>query len=74
MNYRMLGFAGGVTMAIGLGLGIVVTRLAPTPYSGGLYREQKPGYMIVGAAAGLLIGLSQEAIRQLKQKQDHDQG
>lgn len=74
MNYRMLGFAGVVTMAIGLGLGLIVAKLAPTPYTGGLYREQKPGYIIAGAAAGLLIGLSQETIRQLKQKQDQDQG
>lgn len=70
MNYKMLIFAGAVTMAIGIGLGMVLSRLAPTPYQGGWYREQSPGYIIIGGATGFLIGVSQEAIRQLKQKQE----
>jgi zinc transporter ZupT len=72
MNYKMLCFAGMVTMTIGIGLGIILASLFPTPYRGGLYREQKLGFIIVGAAGGLLAGISQEAIRQLKQKQDQE--
>jgi hypothetical protein len=70
MNYKKLIFAGGVTMAIGLALGAILAALRPTPYSGRLYREQKPIFITVGAALGLLVGTSQEAIRQLQQKQD----
>ncbi|WP_088892432.1 hypothetical protein [Leptolyngbya ohadii] len=70
MNYRMLLFSGIVTMAIGIGLGIIFATLFATPYVGGLYREQKYGFMAIGATIGFLMGVSQEAIRQLKQKQD----
>lgn len=72
MNYKLLWFAGMITMAIGTGLGLVLTALLPTPYIGGVYREQKPGFMMVGAVGGLIVGMSQEAIRQLKQQQDQD--
>jgi zinc transporter ZupT len=72
MNYKMLFFAGVVTMVIGMGLGMVLAVLLPTPYQGGLYREQKRSFIVVGAAGGLLVGMSQEAIRQLKQKQDRE--
>jgi hypothetical protein len=73
MNHKMLLFAGLVTMVIGMGLGLVLSALLPSPYKSGLYRDQKPGYIAIGAAGGLLVGLSQEAIRQLKQKQDQEE-
>ncbi len=72
MNYKMLLFAGGVTMAIGMGLGIILATILPTPYSTGVYRAQRTGFIITGAIAGLIVGASQEAIRQLKQQQDQD--
>lgn len=72
MNYKMLFFAGIMTMAIGIGLGMILAALLPTPYTGGLYREQKRGFIVAGAAGGLIVGLSQEAIRQLKQRQDQE--
>lgn len=70
MNYKLLWFAGGVTMAIGMVLGLILAALLPTPYRSGLYRDQKPGFIAIGAAGGLVVGMGQEAIRQLKQKQD----
>ncbi|HEY9640234.1 MAG TPA: hypothetical protein V6C57_07110 [Coleofasciculaceae cyanobacterium] len=72
MNYKMLWFTGMVTSAIGLGLGIILTALLPTPYTGGLYREQRHGFIILGTIGGLIVGISQEAIRQLKDKQDQE--
>lgn len=57
-------------MAIGIALGIILAALLPTPYSGGLYRKQKLIFITTGTVLGLLVGTSQEAIRQLQQKQD----
>ncbi|MFM7426347.1 MAG: hypothetical protein ACKO7W_15360 [Elainella sp.] len=73
MNYKLLLFSGCITMLIGMGLGMVLSALLPSPYRSGLYREQRPGYIAIGAAGGLLVGLSQEAIRQLKQRQDDEE-
>jgi len=72
MNYKLLFFAGVVTAAVGFTLGVILVALLPTPYTGGLYREQKSGYKLAGAVGGVVIGISQEAVRQLKQKQDQD--
>jgi len=72
MNYKLLFFAGAVTAVVGFVLGIILAALLPTPYTGGLYQEQKSGYKIAGALGGFIIGISQEAVRQLKQKQDQD--
>lgn len=72
MNYKLLFFSGMVTSAIGLILGMILTALLPTPFTGGLYREQRRGFMLVGAITGAMIGISQEAIRQLKEKQDQE--
>lgn len=72
MNYKLLFFSGMVTMAIGMGLGVIFTALFATPYKGGLYREQRSGFIAIGATAGFLVGVSQEAIRQLQQKQDQE--
>jgi len=72
MNYKKMLFAGIVTAAIGFTLGLILTVLTPTPYRGGLYREQRRGFMLIGAVGGLLVGSSQEAIRQLKAKQDQE--
>ncbi|MGI0486777.1 hypothetical protein ACN4EK_15155 [Pantanalinema rosaneae CENA516] len=74
MNYKRLIFAGGVTMAIGIALGVILTALLPTPYSSALYRKQKVVFITMGTVLGLLVGTSQEAIRQLKQKQDNNEG
>lgn len=70
MNYRKLVFAGGVTTVIGMALGIVLVALLPNRYSSGFYQKRQPIFITVGAALGLLVGTSQEAIRQLQQKQD----
>ncbi|MBL1173601.1 hypothetical protein [Pantanalinema sp. GBBB05] len=70
MNYKRLIFAGGVTMAIGIALGIILVVLLPSRYSGGFYQKRQPIFITVGAALGLLVGTSQEAIRQLQQNQD----
>ncbi len=47
--------------------------LAPTPYSSSLYSHLKRDYLIIGGVAGLLLGSSQETIRQLKRKCDQDE-
>lgn len=72
MNYKLLFFSGMMTMAIGLGLGLILAVLLPTPFRSGVYRDQKPGYMLIGATGGFLFGVSMEALRELKEQQDRE--
>jgi len=47
--------------------------LAPTQYKGELYQDLDRKYAIIGTVAGLVLGASQEAIRQLKQQCDREE-
>ncbi|MDX2228216.1 MAG: hypothetical protein NW220_01170 [Leptolyngbyaceae cyanobacterium bins.349] len=73
MNYKLLLFSGFMTMAIGLGLGLILTALLPTPFRGGVYQDQKSGYMVIGATGGFLFGVSVEALRELKEQRDREE-
>jgi Na+-transporting NADH:ubiquinone oxidoreductase subunit NqrD len=70
MNRKLLLFSGFVTMLIGTGLGAILATLLPTPYRGGIYLDQRPGYMLIGATGGFLFGVSIEAMRELKEQRD----
>jgi zinc transporter ZupT len=73
MNTKLLLFSGVVTMVIGAFLGLILATLLPTPYRGGIYLDQKPGFMLVGAAGGFLFGVSIEALRELKEERDREE-
>jgi zinc transporter ZupT len=73
MNSKLLLFSGVVTAVIGAGLGLILATLLPTPYRGGLYHDQKPGFTLIGAAGGFLFGVSTEALRQLKEQRDREE-
>lgn len=72
MNRRLLLFSGLIMMAIGTGLGAILATLLPTPYRGGIYLDQKPGFMLIGATGGFLFGVSMEALRELKEQRDRE--
>lgn len=72
MNTRRIVFSGVVTSAVGVGLGLVMLSLAPSPYSSDLYRNLKQDYLIVGGVIGLLFGAGQETVRQLKRQCDEE--
>lgn len=71
MNGKRIIFSGIMSSLIGLGLGLVLAHVFQTPYRAiPIYQNQRPKYMIIGAVAGLILGSSQEAVRQLKQESD----
>lgn len=73
MNKRRILFSGLITSTVGVGLGLVMLQLAPTPYASSMYGNLKRDYLIIGGIAGLLLGSSQETIRQLKRQCDQDE-
>ncbi|PZV09093.1 MAG: hypothetical protein DCF22_19070 [Leptolyngbya sp.] len=73
MNKRRILFCGVITSAVGVGLGLVILQLAPTPYSSRMYCNLNRDYLIIGGITGLLLGSSQETIRQLKRHCDQDE-
>ncbi len=70
MNCKLLLSSGLITMMIGMGLGAILATLLPTPYKSGIYLDQKPDYMIIGATGGFLFGISIVVLRELKEQRD----
>lgn len=73
MNTKLIAFSAIVTAGLGAGIGFIVAHLLPTPYTSQMYKDLEQKYAIAGAIAGLLIGSSQEMIRELKQEQDAEE-
>ncbi|MBD2441578.1 hypothetical protein [Nostoc sp. FACHB-110] len=70
MNAKLITFSGIVTAFLGAGIGIVIANLLPSPYTSSMYKDLTQKYAIIGGVAGLLIGSSQEMVRELKQERD----
>lgn len=73
MNTKLIIFSGIVTAFLGAGIGFVTAQLFPCPYTSQIYKDLEQKYVIIGAVAGLLIGSSQEMIRELKQERDGEE-
>ncbi|MBN3870597.1 MULTISPECIES: hypothetical protein [unclassified Nostoc] len=73
MNAKLIAFSGFVTAFVGAGIGFIAANLLPCPYTSQMYQHLEQKYAIVGAFAGLLIGSSQEMIRELKEERDAEE-
>ena len=71
MNQRKIWFAGIVTAALGTGIGLVLARIVDSPYSSKHYQNLERTYMIICGTGGLIVGTTQEALRQLQSERDH---
>ena len=70
MNQRKIWFAGIVTAALGTGIGLVLARIVDSPYSSKHYQNLERTYMIICGTGGLIVGTTQEALRQLQEERD----
>lgn len=73
MNYKRIIFSSLITAILGTGIGWVIGRAIPNPYTAEIYRDLGRKYAIVGGSFGLLMGFSQESLRQLKQQRDREE-
>lgn len=72
MNLKLIIFSGMITAAVGSGVGWLLANIFPTPYTM-FYQNQERSYIIIGAVGGLLLGSSQESLRQLKVQRDREE-
>lgn len=70
MNQRKIWFAGVVTAALGVGIGLVLAKIVESPYSSKNYQNLEQTYMLICGTGGLIVGTTQEALRQLQARQD----
>ena len=71
MNQRKIWFAGVVTAALGVGIGLVLAKIVETPYTSENYQNLEQTYMLICGIGGLIVGTTQEALRQLQAKRDY---
>ncbi|BAY20348.1 hypothetical protein NIES2100_00890 [Calothrix sp. NIES-2100] len=73
MNAKLIAFSSIVTAFLGAGIGFIIAYLLPCPYTSSMYKDLAQKYAIIGGVAGLLIGSSQEMVRELKQERDAEE-
>ena len=73
MNQRKIWFAGLVTAAIGVGIGLVLAKIVESPFTSKNYQRLERIYMLVCGTGGLIVGTTQEALRQLQEKRDREE-
>ncbi|EDX83780.1 hypothetical protein S7335_1477 [Synechococcus sp. PCC 7335] len=73
MNQRKIWFAGIVTSAIGVFIGLVLSRIVETPYTSANYQRLGRIYMLVCGTGGFVVGTTQEALRQMQAQRDREE-
>ena len=71
MNQRKIWFAGVVTAVLGVGIGLVLAKIVETPYTSENYQNLEQTYMLICGIGGLIVGTTQEALRQLQAQRDY---
>ena len=71
MNQRKIWFAGVVTAALGVGIGLVLAKIVESPYTSKNYENLEQTYMLICGTGGLVVGTTQEALRQLQAQRDY---
>ncbi|MGK7926927.1 MAG: hypothetical protein AB4290_17080 [Spirulina sp.] len=73
MNQRKIWLSGIITAAVGVGIGLILAKLIASPFTSPHYRKLRRVYMIVCGTGGLVVGASQEALRQLQVQRDREE-
>ncbi|NJL02385.1 MAG: hypothetical protein HC838_15565 [Spirulinaceae cyanobacterium RM2_2_10] len=73
MNRKLIGFCSVMTAVVGAAVGVATAELAANNYASPIYQNMHRKYAIGGAVVGLLVGASQEGVRQLKAKRDREE-
>lgn len=72
MNIKLGCFCAIVTAAVGTAIGIGAAEIATPNFVSRAYQNPHLKYAIIGAVAGLVVGGSQEAVRQTKKQRDRE--
>jgi hypothetical protein len=73
MNWRRMIYTGLMNTAVGIGIGVILFKLAAPPFTSEPYQNLGRYYVLVGGVLGFITGWSWEGLRQLKVKRDREE-
>lgn len=73
MNWRRMIYTGLMNTAVGIGIGVILYKLAAPPYTSDPYENLGRYYVLTGGLLGFITGWSWEGLRQLKVKRDREE-
>lgn len=73
MNWRRMFYTGLMNSALGIGIGVILFKLAAPPFTSELYQTLGRYYVLGGGLLGFMTGWSWEGLRQLKVKRDREE-
>jgi L-cystine uptake protein TcyP (sodium:dicarboxylate symporter family) len=73
MNIKLIIFSGIVTAIIGSVIGVGTAKITANRYTSTIYQNVDTTYAEIGLVTGLLVGTSQETLRQLKKQRDREE-
>ncbi|GAA6621441.1 hypothetical protein [Scytonema sp. NUACC26] len=77
MNIKLVIFSGVVTACIGSVIGLAAAQIGQRNFNelkfeGQYYQDLHNRYAIIGASVGLVVGVAQECVRELKSQREDE--
>jgi hypothetical protein len=77
MNIRSLVFSGVITACIGAIIGLAASHIGQRNFNqlkfeGQYYQDLNNRYVLIGASVGLVVGVAQECVRELKSQREDE--
>ncbi|KAF3886018.1 MULTISPECIES: hypothetical protein [Nostocales] len=77
MNIKLIIFSGLITAGIGSVIGLAAAQIGQSNFNelkfeGQYYKDLHNRYALIGASVGLVVGMAQECVREMKSQREEE--